>query len=151
MIYLLFHLLRRLAKYNGNWCRRNHTYLCDYDANVIQWGDVVGQIKKLERILRLPLLQIIDLRSPWNWLADRDWGSSFAPVRRSFGSSSSLNVIASNWTRWWNLYVSASTRTGIPIENAIMATTAVPAREITAPFEKSACAPEKTLLTPCRA
>ena len=46
-----------------------------------------------------------------------------------------------------NLYVSQQTRTGTLLAFAIMATIAVPALEYTAPLEKSAWAPRRTVVT----
>jgi len=59
----------------------------------------------------------------------------------------SFLVNPSTMTPSLNLYVSQQTTTGTLCIFAIMATIAVPAREYTAPLEKSACAPTKTVVT----
>lgn len=60
---------------------------------------------------------------------------------------SSFLVKLSNWTPSEYLYVSQQTTTGTECCFAIMATSAVPARENTAPFECRECAPTKTVET----
>lgn len=60
---------------------------------------------------------------------------------------SSFLVKLSKLTPSLNLYVSQQTKTGTPRDRAIIATRAVPARENSAPFEWSAWAPSKTVVT----
>ena len=62
-------------------------------------------------------------------------------------SPSSFFVKLSNRTPSENLYVSQQTTTGTECCFAIIATSAVPAREKTAPFEWMECAPTKTIET----
>ncbi len=60
---------------------------------------------------------------------------------------SSFFVKLSSWMFSENLYVSQQTTTGTECRFAIMATSAVPAREYTAPFVCIECAPTRTVDT----
>mmetsp|Transcript_15183 Transcript_15183/g.35293 ORF Transcript_15183/g.35293 Transcript_15183/m.35293 type:complete len:204 (+) Transcript_15183:350-961(+) len=89
-----------------------------------------------------PVVRASALGCSWSKVAA---GLEGRTVTRSSGSPSSFAQMESSMTRSANLYVSQQMRTGTFAREAHSATSAEPARDTTAPFERQACAPINTL------